>query len=105
MLDYLRDIVESIYSRYEISTIENLKEIYNSPETDAEVKTRTNYKIIYLEEQRKILDFNMQAIDTAKMVIERLKSKTQFDSEVLQGVDITMVRALRGYLLQVESNF
>lgn len=42
-------------------------------ETDEKRKNRINFKIIYLEEQRKILDDNMEAVKAAIEVVKRLQ--------------------------------
>ena len=48
MLVYLKDIVESLYDRYPLSTIQQLKDLQSAPTTDQESKTRINYKVIYV---------------------------------------------------------
>ena len=69
---YLEDIVQSLYDRYPLQTIHNLNLIREHSKSESE-KRRTELKLIYIEEQRKILDINMKAIQAALRIIGRLK--------------------------------
>ena len=65
---YYKEIIEALYERYPLEGIEILKKEMELPEYQS-IKFKIKYKVIYLEEQRKLLDLNLRA---ANVIIEML---------------------------------
>lgn len=64
-------------------------------EKDISKRNKILFKIIYIEEQRKILEENIQAVEHAMIVISRLKKLKEFKKEVYSDFKISTIRKIR----------
>lgn len=104
VFEYYKDIIESIYERYPLEAIEILKKEYDLPQNQ-NTKFKIKYKIIYLEEQRKLLDINMGAVDAIISILKMAKNnKGTLLPSMYEGLPIEVLRIIRKYLISISQN-
>jgi hypothetical protein len=72
VFNYYRDIVLALYERYPTSVIEQLKK-EEQDEQYSKIQHKIRYKIIYLTEQRKLLDINLKASEHILGILAKCK--------------------------------
>jgi hypothetical protein len=101
---YYRDIILALYERYPEAAIQLLKEECNLPEYAA-IQFKIRYKIIYLEEQRKLLDLNLRAVDVIIDLLEQAnRNGGVLEERMFSSLPIDVLRMVRKYLIAYRKN-
>jgi hypothetical protein len=72
-------------------------------EEHASISHKIRFKIIYLTEQRKLLDLNMQAVEAILAILGKCKENgDQMGREMYESMPIEVLRMIRKYLMQYQ---
>ena len=64
---------------------------------------KIRFKLIYLTEQVKLLDLNMEATETLIEILEKCKEKGgRLERNMYDEIDVRILRVIRKYLLEYE---
>lgn len=99
VFEYFRDIVVALYDRYPEEVIEELRREFGM-EAYAGIRHKIHYKLIYLTEQRKLLDLNLKAVSTVLEILRKCKENGGvLLRSMYEQVPMEMLRMIRKYLI------
>jgi hypothetical protein len=64
------------------------------------IRHKINYKVIYLEEQIKLLDVNLEMTETLIAVLEQCQEKGgRLERQMYENIGVKVLRRIRKYLI------
>lgn len=89
----------ALYERYPEQVIEKLRAQMEMAEFGA-IRHKIYYKVVYLTEQRKLLDVNLGAVDAIIGVLEKCRlNEGVLRREMYEKLPIEVIRIIKKYLV------